>query len=584
LLNANRELSDMIFGGRSFSGRERNCVFLNIGNRDSTRPQFACASAVSGLDLDDDARAIALVDWDFDGDQDAWLSNRNAPRLRFMRNDAPRNNHFLALRLQGNGSTSNRDAIGARIEVYGDDAEKVPRISTLRAGEGFLAQSSKWIHFGLGSVSTIAKVVVRWPGGDAEAFDGVKVDSHYLLVQGTGVANIWTPPSRPTEFQPSQPKIDRVSDAARIPLAYRLPMVSVPYDNSNGSREILRFNSGRPLLVNLWASWCQPCLGEIDELVRRADQIKAAGIDVLLLSVDGLADGTTSEAADELVGRMQIPFRTGHATTNLLHTFQSLHDRQIAMRLPLPLPTSFLVDRHGQLAVIYKGPLDVDDLLSDATQELTTSRQRFASAAPFPGRTIDDPRIDDIRRRVETLIRFRLAMDVEQVGQLAEARQHYRGVFQLEPNYAEAHNNYGNVLARLGRFAEAEVHLRRAIELVPDFDLAHHNLGNVLLQQQEISEAIQHYEQSIRLAPDHAGYPYSLGNALMSQGDFGSAVTWFRKAIELDDSFADAHNNLGFALERLGKLAEATRCYRRALELHPQHQPAAANLARIQAR
>ena len=86
----------------------------------------------------DDGRAIATVDWDHDGDLDLWISNRSAPRLRLMRNDLPRTNHFIALRLQGNGTTTNRDAIGARIELILDGTENSkPLIQTLagRAAE-----------------------------------------------------------------------------------------------------------------------------------------------------------------------------------------------------------------------------------------------------------------------------------------------------------------------------------------------------------------------------------------------------------------------------------------------------------------
>ncbi|MCP4888112.1 MAG: hypothetical protein GY904_16060, partial [Planctomycetaceae bacterium] len=75
---AGRELGRMIVEGRSFSGNERNCVFLNTGEAAAAKGRFANVSAVSGLDFPDDARAVALVDWDHDGDEDLWISNRNA--------------------------------------------------------------------------------------------------------------------------------------------------------------------------------------------------------------------------------------------------------------------------------------------------------------------------------------------------------------------------------------------------------------------------------------------------------------------------------------------------------------------------
>ncbi|MCH8922832.1 MAG: hypothetical protein IIA67_06750, partial [Planctomycetes bacterium] len=106
-------LSAMLREGRSFSGHERNCCFLSTLSSLKAGRRFANISAISGIDFPDDGRALAQVDWDHDGDLDLWVSNRNAPRVRFLRNDVPHSGHFLALRLVGNGKTTNRDAIGA---------------------------------------------------------------------------------------------------------------------------------------------------------------------------------------------------------------------------------------------------------------------------------------------------------------------------------------------------------------------------------------------------------------------------------------------------------------------------------------
>ena len=96
--------------GSSFSGREKNCSFWNVG--DGT---YADVSALSGLGQVDDARAAALVDWDRDGALDLWVANRTAPSVRFLRNATPRTNAWVAFDLEG--TTSNRDGVGARVEV-----------------------------------------------------------------------------------------------------------------------------------------------------------------------------------------------------------------------------------------------------------------------------------------------------------------------------------------------------------------------------------------------------------------------------------------------------------------------------------
>ena len=170
-------LRQLIRMGHSFSGRERNCCFLNTG-----QSRFADISSVSGLDLPDDGRGVAVVDWDRDGDLDLWTANRSGPQLRFLRNQLRGShnpnadlvgvqqektpvregvNHFIAVKLAG--TNCNRDAIGARVELY--LPSKTKHIKTLHAGDGFLSQSTKWLHFGLGQESRIERIVVRWPGG-----------------------------------------------------------------------------------------------------------------------------------------------------------------------------------------------------------------------------------------------------------------------------------------------------------------------------------------------------------------------------------------------------------------------------------
>ena len=180
-------LNLLIRAGKPFSGGERNCAFLNLGKTDT---RFANISSASGLDFADDGRGLAYADWDGDGDLDLWLTNRNGPRVRFIRNNTPTgpNASWLALTLQG--STSNRDAIGARVEVH-LKGEKTPRIRTVTAGHGHLSQSSKTIHFGLGGNDPeIDHLTVRWPGGQTEKFPTVNANSRYHLLQDLSLIHI----------------------------------------------------------------------------------------------------------------------------------------------------------------------------------------------------------------------------------------------------------------------------------------------------------------------------------------------------------------------------------------------------------
>jgi len=89
------EINELLDSGASLSGHERNCFFLNTGDG-----RFATASATSGFDFYDDARAVARSDWDQDGDIDLLFANRTAPRLRFFKNESS-NSNFVSVKLIG---------------------------------------------------------------------------------------------------------------------------------------------------------------------------------------------------------------------------------------------------------------------------------------------------------------------------------------------------------------------------------------------------------------------------------------------------------------------------------------------------
>ena len=77
-----RDLNDQVSRGKSFSGYERNALFFNRKGKG-----FAEVGGILGVDFDDDARAVATVDWDRDGDLDLWVANRTAPQVRLLRNN-----------------------------------------------------------------------------------------------------------------------------------------------------------------------------------------------------------------------------------------------------------------------------------------------------------------------------------------------------------------------------------------------------------------------------------------------------------------------------------------------------------------
>jgi Tfp pilus assembly protein PilF/peroxiredoxin len=580
-LRARTELSQMLKEGRSFSGHERNCCFLNTGGG-----RFATVSAVTGLDFPDDARALVAADWDEDGDLDLWISNRNAPRLRFMRNESPVGNRHLALRLLGDGIKTNRDAIGARIEVFASPEGTGPRrVKTLRAGEGFLAQSTKWVYFGLGDADRVDRVVVSWPGGIAESFAAIESNGRYLLEQGTGQARSIPVSARSLAIAPGPLELPEPSRVARIPLVTLVPMPSLEFVAFDGRRHTADFRAGRTVLVNLWASWCRPCLAELKELSAHAQALQQAGIEVLALSVDGVGDdGSSPEAAARTLARMKFPFSAGQATDSAIDLLQRCHNDLILLRRPLPIPSSFLVNSDGRIQCIYKGPVSVETVLDDSRRQFSEHSDRWRQAALLPGRTVDHPTIHKVALQGTMRTLYGSAAALQQDGRLADAAKTFRALLEHDAQCVEAHAALGQIETTLGNFEQALVHLRQILSINPHDPLAHNSMGLIAASRGDTTAALAHYQQAIEVAPGLAEVHNNLGSLLASQGRYGGARDAFERAIELDKEFADAETNLGGVFVALGDLGKAALHYENAIRIDPNHAEAFNNLGSILAR
>ena len=479
-------LHDMVRQGRSFSGRERNCCFLNLGG-----PRFADVSSNSGFDFPDDGRSIALCDWNFDGRLDLWIANRSGPQVRFLLNQLSTPNHFLALRLEG--QTCNRDAIGAQVSVTLDDADQTQLTKTLRAGEGFLSQSSKWLHFGLGAAVQPVQVVVRWPGGETEDFGTLAVDRRYAIKQNSNRAEDWTPPDR--KFVPQASPVDQAptTDRARVASAARLPLPPLDYETFSGERhKVAALRDSGVLLLNLWASWCRPCLGELKALAERDDELKAVGLDVLALSVDRLDTEKDIPLAtsQQLLNNVGYTGPAGWATAATAEKLQMVLDHLFDRHISMSVPTSLLITAEGELAVVYRGPLHVDQLLEDVERlpQLVSS----VEGLPFPGRWL---------RQRNRLSPFDLAWKMVERDYLPDSIEYlarHRALFEGHYQIPKLLVLMGNGLLARGEARGAVSFYRQALKIDVNYGEAMNNLAWVLATHPD--DEIRDGDESLRLA------------------------------------------------------------------------------------
>jgi tetratricopeptide (TPR) repeat protein len=564
-----KALNTMLNSGRSLSGHERNCCFLNTrGGR------FADVSASANIDFDDDGRVLAVVDWDLDGDQDFWIANRTGPQVRFLRNDADNDHGYISFRLAG--VTCNRDAIGARVELM-LPGETSPRFQTVRAGEGYLAQCSRWVHFGLGDVTEIPQVTVRWPDGKVDTFHNVTPNRRYTLEQSGDRLEPWQPPRIEHRLQPSKIEVPPSTEQSRIVLIAPVPIPEIRYESAAGASEpIVSANLGRPRLVNLWATWCQPCVVELAEWTGHADKLAASGLEVLAINVDEPeADRPQQkQTIGEFAAELGLPFTVGFGTQDLVVQFDVLQRSVQQRQRPLPVPSSFLIDAGGNLRIIYRGPVSPEQLVADAKLIEATPEEIVAASVPYSGKWLGHP----VGTSPNTIaIKFVEGGFHEQTIRYIERLNQT----QFEnPSYKKAEANVllGAVYADQGKWKESSAAFRAALALDPHHRQSHIELAGVLVQLKEFEEAAEHYREALAARGNDPELRMKLGLALTEGGHVEQAVQELNESVSLRPS-ALAQHHLGNAFVRLGKTGDAIDAFAAACELDDEFAPARNNLA-----
>jgi len=134
------------------------------------------------------------------------------------------------------------------------------------------------------------------------------------------------------------------------------PMPAVVAVDAAGLQALLRRDNAKPLLVNYWATWCDPCRDEFPDLVKIDADYRPKGLDFIAVTLDDLADikAGVPKFLRQMNARMPV-------------YLLNLADPEPAINMVDPkwggaLPATFLYNAKGE--VVYKslGRIKVEEL------------------------------------------------------------------------------------------------------------------------------------------------------------------------------------------------------------------------------
>jgi len=531
-------LNQLIRQDYGWHGAERNVFYVRRNGH------YQDWSGISGLDFADDSRAFAVTDFDGDGHPDLLLKSRLGPQIRALRNDSSGGKPSVGISLIG--TKSNRDGIGARVEVNGST-------QWLTAGSGFLSQHTKTLYFGLMGRER-ADTKIAWPSGAVQEIPELEPGFTYRITEGSPVT---------------------VREAFRV----RAGFATLPVSGMN-----------RPEPGDSW----------LLEPIPTPDPRKGPGFLILYAGSQPPSPATIPIDAIDL---NREPERTA-ATYSLLRRYI------FEYRSGLELPLTMLIDNSSKVRKVYAGVPAVEKMRSDLQQlsAATGSNPGTNPALPFRGRYYSAPHRnyfklgaafywagypehalpylhEVIRAKPDNWKAFLAIGRIQQEsGKFADALASFKSAIAIKPDNVAAYVNASEALAAMKDAPGAKAIVHEAIRISPESPEAANQLGMLYASDGENDQARKQFQQAIAARPNYSGAINNLGVLYAKIGQKKDAIGAFQYGIKVAPDDEMLYLNLGRVYGMTGDRGAARDVLERLLAQKPGSTVATKALAELDSR
>ncbi len=492
---------------------QRPQLFRNLGNGAFAEVE---PTPENGLDVQLVGRGAAYADYDQDGDLDLLLT-ANQGRAYLLRNETERLGAFV--RVLARGTQSNRDGIGARVQLYSTNRRQT---ALVRTGGSYLSHSELTVTFGLPPDDRVERLEIHWPSGLLDVFREVPLNATFVAEEGT------------TQTEPG------VSDKV-APVTPVAPVTSEPAVAVVKQQALSHVQAGR-----------------------LADAIKAFETILQRSPEDYIAQQYLIE----------LYWRRGSqaAARQLLKTMSTtLPDANFLLQFAFNLEATALPELADE---VYLVAARLDPQLSEAPYRLgkrALEAKRYDDASRYFEQALE--------RRADLIdARYGLSLVYVAQGKTGEAEASLKRLIQDAPKMVEAYTHLGRLYMQTGRTQAAVDVYRQATVLQPQDDKLYHHLSTAFAAQGNVAAAEAQLQQAVRLNPANASAHNDLGTSYAERGEFDRAIASFQAAVKADIKAVEAQYNLAMAYGAKGDTAHMISALHDTLRLDPEHREALLNL------